>query len=148
MSCETPPLATSQSTGKRKGEGKAKAKKKDKGCSHIKEEATFGASPPQSPVLCTRSKTPESPAIPTRSKQKNLDWMSSLWPLSFAVFVMRSCICGLSSMIYDVVFVMINLILMWPTYYSYFGLYIMVMWPFVIRILLLMWSVWSTLSSS
>ena len=49
---------------------------------------------PNSPAMCTRSKTPESPAMGTRSKRKILDWISRYGGL-FCWFCKLhvSCIC-------------------------------------------------------
>jgi hypothetical protein len=73
--CEasTPTPATSKSTKKRKAQGKAQGNaKKQKAAMESKKQELV---PPQSPAMCTRSKTPtpNSPAMGTRSKRKILE---------------------------------------------------------------------------
>jgi len=64
-----PPPATSKPTKKRKEPTKPSAKKAK--ATGMKKEK--GLVTPNSPAMCTRSKTPESPAMGTRSKRKILD---------------------------------------------------------------------------
>jgi len=68
-----PPPATSKPTKKRKEPAKPSTKKA-KATGMSKKEK--GLLTPNSPAMCTRSKTPESPAMGTRSKRKILDWIS------------------------------------------------------------------------
>lgn len=57
-----------------KGKANAKEKKKNKAAGNKKKKEAVPV-PPESPAMCTRSKTPQksSPASHTRSKRKLLD---------------------------------------------------------------------------
>ncbi|CAN6352238.1 unnamed protein product [Urochloa humidicola] len=76
-SCQTQPSAPSQPICKRKREGKTKAKEKAKKTNGAvttkKKNQPLVPASPQSPAMCTRSKTPDSPAMSTRSKRKLLN---------------------------------------------------------------------------
>lgn len=68
----TPPPTTSMATGNKKAEGKVKAVEKKKNKAAVKKKKKEVPVPPESPAMCTRSKTPQrsSSASHTRSKRK------------------------------------------------------------------------------